>query len=158
MAEGRCSLCETAENLRGYVVAELAVDICGECSALFRVVSDDTSTSHSSSSPSQLFLRDICDAETLTAQEEVELARRVGPSGDLDAKQKMAQSHLHLVVAVAKSHHGRGLPLLDLVQEGALGLVRAVETFDSSSGLTFSNYATPWIRQAITRAVPMSDA
>ena len=100
----------------------------------------------------QLFLRDIGKLRLLTAQEEVELARRI-ERGDLAAKQKMIECNLRLVVSIAKRYRNRGLPFLDLIQEGTLGLVRAAEKFDYRKGFKFSTYATWWIRQAITRAL-----
>jgi RNA polymerase primary sigma factor len=99
----------------------------------------------------QLFLKDIGKVRLLTAQEEVDLARRI-ERGDLDAKQKMVESNLRLVVSIAKNYRNQGLPFLDLIQEGTLGLVRAAEKFDYRKGFKFSTYATWWIRQAIARA------
>src|SRR2546421_3415211 len=101
----------------------------------------------------QLFLKDIGKVRLLTAQEEVELAKRI-ERGDLDAKQKMVESNLRLVVSIAKNYRNQGLPFLDLIQEGTLGLVRAAEKFDYRKGFKFSTYATWWIRQAIARALP----
>ena len=100
----------------------------------------------------QLFLKDIGKVRLLTAQEEVDLARRI-ERGDLDAKQKMVESNLRLVVSIAKNYRNQGLPFLDLIQEGTLGLVRAAEKFDYRKGFKFSTYATWWIRQAIARAL-----
>jgi RNA polymerase primary sigma factor len=100
----------------------------------------------------QLFLKDIGKVRLLTAQEEVELAKRI-ERGDLDAKQKMVESNLRLVVSIAKNYRNQGLPFLDLIQEGTLGLVRAAEKFDYRKGFKFSTYATWWIRQAVTRAI-----
>src|SRR5580765_7421227 len=100
----------------------------------------------------QLFLKDIGKVRLLTAQEEVDLAKRI-ERGDLDAKQKMVESNLRLVVSIAKNYRNQGLPFLDLIQEGTLGLVRAAEKFDYRKGFKFSTYATWWIRQAIARAV-----
>jgi RNA polymerase primary sigma factor len=100
----------------------------------------------------QLFLKDIGKVRLLTAQEEVELAKRI-ERGDLDAKQKMVESNLRLVVSIAKNYRNQGLPFLDLIQEGTLGLVRAAEKFDYRKGFKFSTYATWWIRQAIARAL-----
>src|SRR5437764_1018285 len=100
----------------------------------------------------QLFLKDIGKVRLLTAQEEVDLAKRI-ERGDLDAKQKMVESNLRLVVSIAKNYRNQGLPFLDLIQEGTLGLIRAVEKFDWRRGFKFSTYATWWIRQAVARAL-----
>jgi len=100
----------------------------------------------------QLFLKAIGRVRLLTAQEEVDLAKRI-ERGDLAAKQKMVESNLRLVVSIAKNYRNQGLPFLDLIQEGTLGLVRASEKFDYRRGFKFSTYATWWIRQAIARAV-----
>jgi RNA polymerase primary sigma factor len=98
------------------------------------------------------FLSDIGRARLLTADEEVALAKRI-ERGDFTAKQKMIESNLRLVVSIAKNYRNQGLPLLDLIQEGTLGLVRAAEKFDHRKGFKFSTYATWWIRQAVTRAL-----
>jgi RNA polymerase primary sigma factor len=100
----------------------------------------------------QLFLRDIGKVRLLTAQQEVALAKRI-ERGDVDAKRKMVESNLRLVVSIAKNYRNQGLPFLDLIQEGTLGLVRAAEKFDYRRGFKFSTYATWWIRQAIARAL-----
>src|SRR5438128_6022598 len=100
----------------------------------------------------QLFLKDIGKVRLLTAQEEVDLAKRI-ERGDLDAKQKMVESNLRLVVSIAKNYRNQGLPFLDLIQEGTIGLVRAAEKFDYRKGFKFSTYATWWIRQAVARAL-----
>jgi RNA polymerase primary sigma factor len=100
----------------------------------------------------QLFLKDIGKVRLLTAQEEVDLAKRI-ERGDLDAKRKMVESNLRLVVSIAKNYRNQGLPFLDLIQEGTIGLVRAAEKFDYRKGFKFSTYATWWIRQAIARAL-----
>jgi RNA polymerase primary sigma factor len=100
----------------------------------------------------QLFLKDIGKVSLLNAEQEVDLAKRIG-RGDLDAKQKMVESNLRLVVSIAKKYRHQGLPFLDLIQEGTLGLVRASEKFDYRRGFKFSTYATWWIRQAIARAL-----
>jgi RNA polymerase primary sigma factor len=102
--------------------------------------------------PVRLYLREIARAPLLTAKEEVELAQRV-EAGDEEAMQRLIQSNLRLVVHVAKRYLNRGLPLLDLIQEGNFGLMRAVQKFDWRRGFRFSTYATWWIRQAITRAI-----
>ena len=105
----------------------------------------------------QLFLKDIGKVRLLTAQEEVDLAKRI-ERGDLDAKQKMVESNLRLVVSIAKNYRNQGLPFLDLIQEGTLGLVRAAEKFDYRKGFKFSTYATWWIRQACQRSVANQSA
>jgi RNA polymerase primary sigma factor len=100
----------------------------------------------------RLYLRSIGRVELLTAGEEVALAKRI-ERGDMLAKQQMVEANLRLVVSIAKSYLGRGLTFLDLIQEGSLGLIRAVEKFDYRRGYKFSTYATWWIRQAVTRAI-----
>jgi RNA polymerase primary sigma factor len=100
----------------------------------------------------RLYLRSIGSVELLTAEQEVELAKRI-ERGDMVAKRHMVEANLRLVVSIAKSYLGRGLSFLDLIQEGSLGLIRAVEKFDYRRGYKFSTYATWWIRQAVTRAL-----
>jgi RNA polymerase primary sigma factor len=100
----------------------------------------------------RLYLRSIGSVELLTKQEEVDLAKRI-ERGDMAAKRHMVEANLRLVVSIAKSYLGRGLSFLDLIQEGSLGLIRAVEKFDYRRGYKFSTYATWWIRQAVTRAL-----
>ncbi|HEY8999482.1 MAG TPA: RNA polymerase sigma factor RpoD [Candidatus Saccharimonadales bacterium] len=100
----------------------------------------------------RLYLREIGKIPLLNAEEELALAKRV-VAGDKDAKDKMAEANMRLVVSIAKRYVGRGLDLLDLIQEGNTGLLRAVEKFDPEKGFKFSTYATWWIRQAITRAI-----
>jgi RNA polymerase primary sigma factor len=100
----------------------------------------------------QLFLKGIGKVRLLTAQEEVDLARRI-ERGSFEAKQRMVESNLRLVVSIAKHYRNQGLPFLDLIQEGTLGLVRATEKYDYRRGFKFSTYATWWIRQAIARAL-----
>ncbi|HJU48281.1 MAG TPA: RNA polymerase sigma factor RpoD [Gaiellaceae bacterium] len=100
----------------------------------------------------RLYLRSIGRVDLLTAEEEVTLAKRI-ERGDMVAKQQMIEANLRLVVSIAKGYLGRGLSFLDLIQEGSLGLIRAVEKFDYRRGYKFSTYATWWIRQAVTRAI-----
>src|SRR6266576_1290437 len=100
----------------------------------------------------QLFLKDIGKVDLLTAAQEVELAKRI-ERGDHNAKQEMVEANLRLVVSIAKKYRNQGLPFLDLIQEGTIGLVRAAEKFDYRKGFKFSTYATWWIRQAVARAL-----
>jgi RNA polymerase primary sigma factor len=100
----------------------------------------------------RLYLRSIGQVELLTADLEIELARQI-ERGDMGAKRQMVEANLRLVVSIAKGYLGRGLGFLDLIQEGSLGLIRAVEKFDYRRGYKFSTYATWWIRQAVTRAI-----
>ncbi|HZK15556.1 MAG TPA: sigma-70 family RNA polymerase sigma factor [Solirubrobacterales bacterium] len=100
----------------------------------------------------RLYLRSIGRVDLLTASQEVELAKRI-ERGDMIAKRQMVEANLRLVVSIAKGYLGRGLSFLDLIQEGSLGLIRAVEKFDYRRGYKFSTYATWWIRQAVTRAI-----
>ena len=100
----------------------------------------------------QLFLKDIGKVSLLTAAQEVELAKRI-ERGDHRAKQEMVEANLRLVVSIAKRYRNQGLPFLDLIQEGTIGLVRAAEKFDYRKGFKFSTYATWWIRQAVARAL-----
>ncbi|MBM3680244.1 MAG: RNA polymerase sigma factor RpoD [Actinobacteria bacterium] len=100
----------------------------------------------------RLYLREIGRVPLLTASQEIDLAKRI-EKGDMRAKRQMIEANLRLVVSIAKGYLGRGLTFLDLIQEGSLGLIRAVEKFDYRKGFKFSTYATWWIRQAVTRAI-----
>ena len=102
--------------------------------------------------PVRMYLREIGKIPLLTFEEELDLAKRI-LEGDEEAKQKLAESNLRLVVSIAKKYVGRGMLFLDLIQEGNMGLIKAVEKFDYTKGFKFSTYATWWIRQAITRAI-----
>ena len=102
--------------------------------------------------PVRMYLKEIGRVPLLTAEEEVELAKRI-EQGDEEAKRRLTEANLRLVVSIAKRYVGRGMLLLDLIQEGNLGLLKAVEKFDYQKGFKFSTYATWWIRQAITRAI-----
>ena len=114
-----------------------------ELNEMAEVLSDD---------PVKQYLREIGSYALLTAEEEVELAQRIG-EGDKAAKRRLTEANLRLVVSIAKRYVGRGLSFLDLIQEGNLGLIKAVDKFDHEKGYKFSTYATWWIRQAITRAI-----
>ncbi|MCM1043551.1 MAG: RNA polymerase sigma factor RpoD [Corallococcus sp.] len=102
--------------------------------------------------PVKMYLKDIGKVPLLSSEEEAELARRM-IEGDIEAKQKLSEANLRLVVSIAKRYVGRGMLFLDLIQEGNLGLMKAVDKFDYTKGFKFSTYATWWIRQAITRAI-----
>ena len=102
--------------------------------------------------PVRMYLKEIGKVPLLTADEEVLLAKRI-QNGDADAKQRLEEANLRLVVSIAKRYVGRGMQFLDLIQEGNLGLIKAAEKFDYEKGFKFSTYATWWIRQAITRAI-----
>ena len=102
--------------------------------------------------PVRMYLKEIGRVNLLNAQEEIELAKRI-EQGDEIAKSRLAEANLRLVVSIAKRYVGRGMLFLDLIQEGNMGLIKAVEKFDFNKGFKFSTYATWWIRQAITRAI-----
>jgi len=112
----------------------------------------DLATEYNLDDPVRMYLKEIGQIRLLTADEEVELAKRVS-EGDQAAKNKLTEANLRLVVSIAKKYSGRGLHILDLIQEGNTGLIRAVDKFDWTKGNKFSTYATWWIRQAITRAI-----
>ena len=112
----------------------------------------DLAAEYSLDDPVRMYLKEIGQVKLLSAEEEVELAKRVA-EGDQAAKNKLTEANLRLVVSIAKKYSGRGLHILDLIQEGNTGLIRAVDKFDWTKGNKFSTYATWWIRQAITRAI-----
>lgn len=115
-------------------------------------VQQDTSKNAAMDDPVKVYLKEIGRIPLLTPEEEIELAIRIA-DGDEEAKKKLAESNLRLVVSIAKRYVGRGMQFLDLIQEGNLGLIKAVDKFDYTKGFKFSTYATWWIRQAITRAI-----
>ncbi|MBI3624056.1 sigma-70 family RNA polymerase sigma factor, partial [Candidatus Saccharibacteria bacterium] len=127
----------------GWAAEDTEEEIVAETPVYLDDISDDSV---------RLYLREIGKIPLLTAEEELALANRV-VAGDKRAKDKMAEANMRLVVSIAKRYVGRGLDLLDLIQEGNTGLLRAVEKFDPDKGFKFSTYATWWIRQAITRAI-----
>ena len=112
----------------------------------------DLAAEYSLDDPVRMYLKEIGQVKLLSAEEEIELAKRVS-EGDQAAKNKLTEANLRLVVSIAKKYSGRGLHILDLIQEGNTGLIRAVDKFDWTKGNKFSTYATWWIRQAITRAI-----
>lgn len=116
------------------------------------VTVDDYSTAAMADDPVKLYLKEIGSYPLLTMDDEIDLATKI-TEGDNMAKQKLAESNLRLVVSIAKRYVGRGLSFLDLIQEGNLGLIKAVDKFDHTKGYKFSTYATWWIRQAITRSI-----
>ena len=112
----------------------------------------DLAAEYNLDDPVRMYLKEIGQIKLLSAEEEVELAKKVS-EGDQNAKNKLTEANLRLVVSIAKKYSGRGLHILDLIQEGNTGLIRAVDKFDWTKGNKFSTYATWWIRQAITRAI-----
>ena len=142
---GRAALYEQLEE-RGIEVS----DDCGRESDESTYVNGDLAVA--TTDALQLFLNEAGRYPLLTAEEEVELAKRI-ERGDKEAKERMINSNLRLVVSIAKRYQGHGLSLLDLIQEGIIGLIRAVEKFDWRKGFKFSTYATWWIRQAVQRGV-----
>ena len=112
----------------------------------------DLAAEYNLDDPVRMYLKEIGQVKLLSAEEEIELAKRVA-EGDQAAKNKLTEANLRLVVSIAKKYSGRGLHILDLIQEGNTGLIRAVDKFDWTKGNKFSTYATWWIRQAITRAI-----
>jgi RNA polymerase primary sigma factor len=131
---------------------EAQVDIVGSEQSEAEAEKEWASEAEISTDTLQLFLKDIGKVPLLTAAQEVELAKRI-ELGDHSAKQAMVEANLRLVVSIAKRYRNQGLPFLDLIQEGTIGLVRAAEKFDYRKGFKFSTYATWWIRQAIARAL-----
>ena len=119
---------------------------------LDEITQDDTFEGINVDDPVRMYLREIGRIKLLTYEQELDLAKRI-LDGDEDAKQELAEANLRLVVSIAKKYVGRGMLFLDLIQEGNMGLIKAVEKFDYTKGFKFSNYATWWIRQSITRAI-----
>ena len=119
---------------------------------LDEITQDDTFEGINVDDPVRMYLREIGRIKLLTYDQELDLAKRI-LDGDEDAKQKLAEANLRLVVSIAKKYVGRGMLFLDLIQEGNMGLIKAVEKFDYTKGFKFSTYATWWIRQSITRAI-----
>ena len=149
---------EQIEDLHSYLLDHgiEVVEVAGEAPSSTPVQGEKGATLDLTVEPSldslRLYLRSIGRVALLTAEQEVSLAKRI-ERGDPRAKQAMIEANLRLVVSIAKGYLGRGLTFLDLIQEGSLGLIRAVEKFDYRKGYKFSTYATWWIRQAVTRAI-----
>ena len=145
---------ETTPAQVGYVyksIAEVGIQIIDEAERdkeLYEQALSDISLDD----PVKMYLKDIGEVPLLSADDEIELARRI-QDGDEEAKKKLSEANLRLVVSIAKRYVGRGMLFLDLIQEGNIGLMKAVEKFDYQKGFKFSTYATWWIRQAITRAI-----
>jgi RNA polymerase primary sigma factor len=131
---------------------ELQIDVVGRAVAEDEEEESEAEVREVSTDALQLFLKDIGRVDLLTAAQEVELAKLI-ERGDHGAKQAMIEANLRLVVSIAKRYRNQGLPFLDLIQEGTIGLVRAAEKFDYRKGFKFSTYATWWIRQAVARAL-----
>ncbi|MDR1620084.1 MAG: RNA polymerase sigma factor RpoD [Clostridiales bacterium] len=146
------SIYDSIEALNIDVVEDVEVpaDITEEIAAIETKLA--TSEGLNIDDPVRMYLKEIGKVSLLTAAEEVEIAQRMA-DGDPEAKQQLAEANLRLVVSIAKRYVGRGMLFLDLIQEGNLGLIKAVEKFDYRKGYKFSTYATWWIRQAITRAI-----
>jgi RNA polymerase primary sigma factor len=132
---------------------ERGIDLTDDCGrSVAEPTYDNPELAHATTDALQLFLNEAARWPLLTAAEEVELAKRI-EKGDKEAKDRMINSNLRLVVSIAKKYQGHGLSLLDLIQEGIIGLIRGVEKFDWRRGFKFSTYATWWIRQAVQRGV-----
>jgi RNA polymerase primary sigma factor len=155
--EGAIERLELDDETVAFMYEELdrrSIDVLDDC---VRVAANDGEYTNGTLAAAtadslQLFLNEIAKYPLLTAAEEVELAKRI-ERGDQEAKERMINSNLRLVVSIAKRYQGHGLSLLDLIQEGVIGLIRAVEKFDWRRGFKFSTYATWWIRQAVQRGV-----
>ena len=129
------------------------IDISAEEEEEVEIINDaDILDGVSTEDPVRMYLKESGNVPLLTSEEEVELAKRV-EQGDQEAKKKLTEANLRLVVSIAKKYVGRGMPFLDLIQEGNMGLMKAVDKFDYTKGYKFSTYATWWIRQAITRGI-----
>ena len=131
---------------------EAHIEVVERADVVEEDIAPQSDVSEISTDTLQLFLKDIGRVPLLTAAQEVELAKRI-ERGDHSAKQAMVEANLRLVVSIAKRYRNQGLPFLDLIQEGTIGLVRAAEKFDYRKGFKFSTYATWWIRQAVARAL-----
>ena len=145
-------LYSTLENQSIEIVEDLPSEVEDDLTISQEMLEADASLAVNIDDPVKVYLKEIGRVQLLTPDEEVELAKRMA-EGDQSARQRLAESNLRLVVSIAKRYVGRGMHFLDLIQEGNLGLIKAVEKFDYTKGFKFSTYATWWIRQAITRAI-----
>ncbi|MDE6600383.1 MAG: RNA polymerase sigma factor RpoD [Oscillospiraceae bacterium] len=146
---------DSCSNLNIEVIEDFSID--SDLSIPLDATADDLELSLSTEGiaiddPGKISLKELGRGPLLTAEEEIELAERMA-QGDIKARKRLAEANLRLVVSIAKRYVGRGMQFLDLIQEGNLGLIKAVEKFDHTKGFKFSTYATWWIRQAITRAI-----
>ncbi|MBO5859170.1 MAG: RNA polymerase sigma factor RpoD [Clostridia bacterium] len=147
-------LYETLEELKVEIVDEVSDATLESFNVdLSKNIEVSESSDSGTDDPVRIYLKEIGRVPLLTPEEEIEIAIRIS-NGDTKAKDRLVEANLRLVVSIAKKYVGRGLPFLDLVQEGTLGLIKAVDKFDYTKGFKFSTYATWWIRQAITRAIP----
>ena len=145
-------LYSTLENQNIEIVEDLPTEVEDDITISNEMLEADASLSVNIDDPVKVYLKEIGRVQLLSPEEEVELAKRMA-EGDQTARQRLAESNLRLVVSIAKRYVGRGMHFLDLIQEGNLGLIKAVEKFDYTKGFKFSTYATWWIRQAITRSI-----
>ncbi len=143
---------EIVDDLGDAALDSLNFDVVGGTQKPGEINATDASKNAAMDDPVKVYLKEIGRVPLLTPEEEIELAIRIS-EGDEEAKKKLAESNLRLVVSIAKRYVGRGMQFLDLIQEGNLGLIKAVDKFDYTKGFKFSTYATWWIRQAITRAI-----
>ena len=152
LEENNVDVLNITEEEDDVVDDDLLLEVDGEPDVDVEQIDLNVTDGVSIEDPVRMYLKEIGKVPLLTADEETELAQRM-ESGNEEAKKKLAEANLRLVVSIAKRYVGRGMLFLDLIQEGNLGLIKAVEKFDYSKGYKFSTYATWWIRQAITRAI-----
>ena len=142
---------EIVESIEDIILDDSELDLIGESDENIEEETD-VSDNYNTDDPVKIYLKEIGRVPLLTNEEETDIAIRIS-SGDEQAKQRLSEANLRLVVSIAKRYMGRGMQFLDLIQEGNLGLIKAVDKFDHTKGFKFSTYATWWIRQAITRAI-----
>ena len=160
LTQRECSFCGKQSSDVGRLIAAPSAAICDACIALCQKLLDEdppapprpAETDRPATVSPDEWLAGIADTRPLTGEQELDLAERVA-RGDLAAKQQLVEANLPLVVSIARTYGERRLPFLDIVQEGAIGLARAVERFDQHQGVEFAQHAERWVRQAIDRAV-----